>query len=67
MSKKPDNKKVSTGNNPTKSTPDHDKIEMIKYGITRETKYSYLYRNYKYDSLEHAVAEAKRSKPSHNS
>jgi len=59
MPKKPPNKTVSVSKKPP---PDHDMVEMIKYGIIRETKHSYHYRNYKYDSLEHAVAEARRSK-----
>lgn len=59
MPKKTGNKAVSI---PKESPHDQDMVEMIKYGIIRETKHSYHYRNYKYDSLEHAVAEARRSK-----
>ena len=59
MSKKTGNKTESVSK---ESAHDQDRVEMIKYGIIRKTKHSYHYRNYKYDSLEHAVAEAKRSK-----
>ena len=59
MPKKLGNKTVSVSKKPP---PDYDMVEMIKYGIIRETKHSYHYRNFKYDSLEHAVAEARRSK-----
>lgn len=43
-----------------KSEPDHEGVAMIKHGITRELKYTYFCRGYKYDSLEHAIAQAKR-------
>ncbi len=43
-----------------KSEPDHEKVAMIKYGITREDKYIYHVGNYKYDCFAHALSEALR-------
>ncbi len=44
-----------------KSKPDHEKVAMTKYGITRERKYVYQFGAYKYDSFSHALAEALRA------
>lgn len=43
-----------------KSEPDHEMVTMIRYGITREMKYTYFSGQYRYETLEHAVNQAKR-------
>lgn len=50
-----------TSNKVEKTAPDHERVKMIKYGITRETNYTYLFGKYRYNSLDHAVAQAQRA------
>ena len=67
MSSKPTKKQTATSKNTEKSPPDHDRVKMIKYGITRETTYSYVYGNYRYNSLDNAVVQAQRARSSKKS
>lgn len=67
MSSKPTKKQTAASKNTKKSPPDHERVEMIKYGITREATYSYVYGNHRYNSLDNAVAQAQRARSSKKS
>ena len=59
MSNTPMNKSTPVNVN-KKSEPDHESVLMMRYGITRELKYTYFCGAYRYDSLKLAIAQAIR-------